>query len=268
VSQDKRQQVREEIRAAGKVIIAFSGGVDSTLLAQVAMQELGRDCQAITVDNGFMSRFELERAVELARSLGLNHSLLPVEMGQQPEIRNNQPRRCYFCKKAIFSRLMDLAQSQGSQVMEGSHLDDSLGYRPGQQALKELGISSPLKKYEFNKEEIRQWARELGLPNWQAPASPCLATRFSYGKSLSPEHLRRVERAEDILRQAGFKQFRVRSHEDLARIEVDPEERPRFFDSIFMDQIDLAFKELGYLYVSLDLKGYRMGSLDEKIKGE
>ncbi|MGI6421702.1 MAG: hypothetical protein ACOX0N_05810 [Syntrophomonadaceae bacterium] len=128
------------------------------------MQELGRDCQAITVDNGFMSRFELERAVELARSLGLNHSLLPVEMGQQPEIRNNQPRRCYFCKKAIFSRLMDLAQSQGSQVMEGSHLDDSLGYRPGQQALKELGISSPLKKYEFNKEEIRQWARELDCP--------------------------------------------------------------------------------------------------------
>jgi uncharacterized protein len=268
VLKEKKLRLRGEIKAAGQSIIAFSGGVDSTVLAWVCQQELGSHCQAITVDNGLMSKSELARAGELARDLGLNHSLLKLGLREQEEIRTNQPRRCYYCKKFIFTRLLELARPQGSQVMEGSHQEDSQGYRPGQQALKELGILSPLQKYGFSKKEIRQWAWELGLPNWQAAATPCLATRFPYGQHLNLQLLERVEEAEDILRQAGFKQFRVRSHGDLARIEVDPTERQRFFDSIFMDKIAMAFKELGYIYVSLDLKGYRMGSLDEKIIGE
>ncbi|KUG03282.1 atp-utilizing enzyme of the pp-loop superfamily [hydrocarbon metagenome] len=264
--EEKLQLLREETRTAGQIILAFSGGVDSTLLAYLGQEELGGSFQAITVDNGLQSKYDLANACQIAACLGIRHKIVKVDSLQHEEVRGNTPRRCYFCKKILLENLLMLAAQEGCQVWEGSHAEDYKQYRPGQQALLELGIISPLQIVGLNKKEIRQLARELGMPNWNASASPCLATRFPYGENLTPAILGRVEGAEEIIRKAGFHQFRVRAHGDLARIEVGAAERERFFDTNFMDDIEQALRGLGFIHVSLDLCGYRMGSMDMGIR--
>lgn len=259
----KLQLLRQEFRQAGKVILAFSGGVDSSLLAAIGRQELGENLYAVTVDNGLQSRHDLESACRVAEYCGLRHSVLQMDVLQEKAIRENTPRRCYLCKKILLSGLLHKAAAEEAFVMEGSHAEDGMQHRPGRKAIEELGIMSPLQKAGFEKREIRELARELGLPNWDAPANPCLATRFSCGQILTPQLLQRVEEAESILRRSGFREFRVRCHGDLARIEVGVGERQRFIDLDFMDKIEQEMRQLGFLHTALDLRGYRTGSMEE-----
>ncbi len=260
--EEKINLVRRDFRQAGKVILAFSGGVDSSLLALIGKQELGDNLYAVTVDNGLQSRHDLESAYRVAEYCGLRHRVVQMDVLQEQAVRENTSRRCYQCKKILLSGLLQMAAEIEAFVMEGSHAEDEMQYRPGRQAIEELGIMSPLQKAGFEKKEIRQAARQLRLPNWDAPASPCLATRFPCGQTLTPQLLKRVEEAESVLRRSGFRQFRVRCYGDIARIEVGSGERQRFFDMHFMDKIEQEMRQLGFLHTALDLRGYRTGSME------
>jgi uncharacterized protein len=259
---EKVELVKQECKAAAKVVLAYSGGVDSSVLARIGKEAIGDQMILVTIDNGLQSRYDLDAAQDMALYLGLPHEIIKIDALQCEEIRANQPERCYHCKKLLLGQLIELARKSGSQVMEGSHREDERTHRPGKYAIAELGIMSPLLKAGLDKAEIRTLAHDYGLPNWNSPASPCLATRFPYGHFLSPVLLKRVEKAEDILRQTGLREFRVRCHGDLARIEVAPDERQHFFNLQIMDDIDLSLRKLGFTHVSLDMCGYRCGSMD------
>jgi uncharacterized protein len=253
------------IAARGSAAVAFSGGVDSSFLCHAAAAALGPRALAITMVSPLLPKSELDCAAAVAKQVGIEH-LLITEEGIDEQVAANPKERCYFCKKIEFGAILEAAGKRGiNTILDGSNKDDLGDYRPGLKALKELGVFSPLREAELTKAEIRELSKRFKLPTWDKPAFACLASRIPYGERIDLKKLLRVEKAEDRLREAGFRQFRVRSHGDLARIEVAPEERRRFFDEALMDTVSKDLKSYGFLYVSLELEGYTMGNMNRAI---
>jgi uncharacterized protein len=260
----KWRSLTEELASYSSAVVAFSGGVDSSFLAYAAFLALGERMLAITIRSSVDTPQQLELSTRFAAKAGFKQVVLPFEPLDDPLFRTNPPDRCYHCKTAILKVIWDYARSHQVQVvMEGQNADDRGDYRPGSRAVLESGTLSPLAKHELTKAEIRWLSRALELSTWDMPSSPCLATRFPYGTQITPEGLNRVAAAEAFLHEKGFHILRVRSHGDLARIEVLPEQVPQLVEM----RSDVAdyFKKIGFLYVSLDLQGYRSGSMNEGL---
>ncbi len=261
----RRAELERIIDRMGRVIVAFSAGIDSTLVLKVAVDRLGDNALAVTAVSASLAEAEREEACELARRIGARHLLLETHELDDPAYAANPTNRCYFCKTELYTELIELAQREGYPfILNGANADDVGDYRPGEQAAREFGVRSPLREAGFTKAHVRALARELGLPNWDKPAMACLSSRLPYGTPVTRAALSQVERAEKYLRGLGFRQVRVRHHNDLARIEVERADLARLIE--LGPQIHAELKALGYTYVTADLLGFRSGSLNEAIR--
>ncbi|RKJ81316.1 MULTISPECIES: ATP-dependent sacrificial sulfur transferase LarE [unclassified Pyramidobacter] len=264
---EKYERLKDCLRGLGGVAVAFSGGVDSTFLLKAAREALGDRVLAITAQSCFFPRRERDEASEFCAREGIRHEICVCDELSVPGIRENPRNRCYLCKRSLFEKMTALAASLGFDcVAEGSNMDDLGDYRPGLQAVAELGVASPLREAELYKAEIRALSKELGLSTWDKPSFACLASRFVYGEPITEERLNMVERAEQLLLDLGLSQMRVRVHGDVARIEALPEQ----FPLIMQNRARLAaeFKKIGFSYAALDLQGYRTGSMNETLAAE
>ena len=251
----------------GSVIVAFSGGADSAYLAYTAYKVLGSRALAVTADSASYPEAHRRLALRVAAEFQIPHEVIRTGELLRAEYRANPANRCYFCKDELYVRLTALARLRGfAAVADGSNADDRGDYRPGRQAAREHGVRSPLDEAQLSKDEIRQLSREAGLPTWDLPASACLSSRIPYGSEVTEEKLRRIERAEDVLRTLGFRVFRVRHHDTLARLEIAKDEMPRALEPDISAQLTQQLRALGYLYVTIDLQGYRLGSLNEALR--
>jgi pyridinium-3,5-biscarboxylic acid mononucleotide sulfurtransferase len=263
---EKLIKLEEDIRNMGSLAVSFSGGVDSTFLLKVASDVLGNKALAVTARSSTYPEREYKEAEAFAKTLGVKHIVIVSEELEIEGYSENPVNRCYFCKHELFEKVKEVAKQNGMRyVADGSNLDDLGDYRPGMQAVKELEVVSPLKAAEMTKDDIRLLSKEMGLPTWNKPAFACLASRFPYGQKITKEKLAMVDKAEQFLLDLGFRQVRVRHHGDLARIEVGAPELSRFFDEELIEKVYTEFKKIGFTYVSLDLKGYRTGSMNETI---
>lgn len=265
----KYEALRQILKDCGSVAVAFSSGVDSAFLLYVAHQTLGEKALAVTARSFSFPKREQEESVDFCKRYGIRQIIVQTGDLQLDCFRTNPPDRCYHCKKAIFTALLDIAAQNGmAAVADGSNMDDLGDYRPGMKALREAGVRSPLQEAGLTKEEIRQLSCELGLPTWDKPSFACLASRFVYGEEITEEKLRMVEQAEQLLLDLGFRQLRVRIHGKMARIELLPEDIARFMSDDVRIPVYDRLKALGFSYVTLDLGGFRTGSMNDLLTKE
>ncbi len=261
----KYERLKQILTDLGSVVVAYSGGTDSTLVLKIAHDVLGDRAIAMTAVSASLAAADRQEAQEIAHQIGARHILVETEEISNPDYLANRPNRCFFCKNDTYDKLAAYAKEAGFKaIVDGTNADDAHDYRPGRQSALAHQVHSPLLEAGWTKVEIRQLAKELGLPNWDKPASACLSSRIPYGTKITLQALSQVERAEMLLRSLGLRQLRVRHHDKIARIEVDPADFPRLLET--RSQLVDGLKALGYTYVTLDLAGYRSGSMNEAIQ--
>jgi uncharacterized protein len=262
----KEQQLREIFRALGSVIVAYSGGVDSSYVAYIANAELGPRAICITGESASLPSYQQAEMERVVSDFGFHHEVIQTEELDNPSYQANNPDRCFFCKDELYGKLEAIAASRAiDAIVDGSTTDDIDDFRPGRQAAKQHAVRSPLIEVGMSKAEVRQLSRRVGLPTWDKPASPCLSSRIAYGTTVTIERLNKVDRGEEILREFGFREFRVRHHDTLVRLEISPAEMDRVLRKEVLDQLAARFRELGFKYVTLDLEGFRSGSMNEVL---
>ena len=267
-AKEKLVNLKNYLRNLGSVAVAFSGGVDSTFLLKTAYDVLGKDhVIAVTAKSCSFPKRELEEAKAFCDREGIRHFICESEELEIEGFSDNPPNRCYLCKKELFNKIIDIAEEQNmNYIAEGSNIDDNGDYRPGLIAVAELNVKSPLREAGLYKEEIRELSKELKLPTWEKPSFACLSSRFAYGEKITEEKLAMVENAEQLLLDKGFTQVRVRIHDKMARIEIMPEEFEKLIEKDMREEIAAKLKSYGFTYVSMDLSGYRTGSMNETLK--
>ena len=265
---EKHESLMGNLRGLGSLMVAYSGGVDSTFLAVAAHEALGDKALAVTASSPSMAPSELRDAVDLAQTLGLNHRVIETDEVQRADYQANDPNRCFFCKDELYTHLTRLASDEGyASVANGANVDDLGDFRPGLKAARQYAVLSPLVDAALTKDEIRALSRERGLATWDKPAQACLSSRIPYGTPVTIESLSRIGQAEEFLREQGIRQVRVRHHDNIARIELEPADFAAVAEDNTRRAIVQRFRELGYAYVTLDLEGFRSGSLNEVLAG-
>ncbi|WP_132946911.1 ATP-dependent sacrificial sulfur transferase LarE [Tumebacillus sp. BK434] len=263
----KKQNLYDILSTMDQVIVAFSAGIDSTFVLKCAHEVLGDKVLAVTAASETFPERELQEAIDLAKQFGVRHEVVQIKEMENPNFVANNPDRCYHCKAGLYHTLTSLAQERGiPYILDGANMDDLGDYRPGRQAAKEYEIRSVLQEAEIYKEELREMAREMGVPNWEKPSFACLSSRIPYGSLITLDKVGQLDRGEDRLRKFGFKQIRIRHHDNIARVEVLPEELMKAVE--LADQITEILKGEGFTYVTLDLQGYRSGSMNEPLKAK
>ncbi len=262
----KYEKLKNILQKMGGVLVAFSGGVDSTFLLKTAHEVLGKNVLAVIASSETYPQKEREEAIRFAEKFNIRHKVIETKELESSDFANNPPQRCYFCKKELFSKLKDIAEAGGIPcILDGSNYEDTSDFRPGTKAAEELGIRSPLKEAHLRKSEIRQLSKRSSLSTWNKPSLACLSSRFPYYTKIDKENIKQVARAEECLRKLGFVQVRVRHHGQIARIEIEPSEFPKITDKKVREAVIKNFKKSGYIYIALDLAGFRSGSMNEPL---
>ena len=264
---EKEHNLRNMMREMRSVLVAYSGGVDSAYLALVATQELGENAVCVLGLSPSVSRVQRTEAAEIAKQFEFSFETIETNEIENPEYAANPSNRCYFCKSELYTKLSGIADERGiSYVVDGTNADDVGDYRPGRAAAGEHDVRSPLVEFGMTKSEIRELSKLHGLPSWDKPASPCLSSRIAYGVPVTIERLSKVERGEEVLRQLGFEEFRVRVHGDIVRLEIAPAEMEKALNKPMAARLAESFSKLGFKFVTLDLQGYRSGAMNEVLK--